>query len=173
LQAGGAIWLTGVFFLESGHDPGSVEVRAAFLVAGLLIAAGIFVSRSWLPARTARLGAICSAVAGLAIGIGFAAGSFMGFLLVYFGVLFALPLGLGLLGVGLWRGGGMPPWAAWIPVLLAAAGAVTYGFHALARQVWDPPDSVMFIIYGVGWMLLGIASLSPFTSIQTQRPSRA
>ena len=53
--------------------------------------------------------------------------------------------------------GDMPPWAAAIPLLLALCGVVTYGFHALARNVWDPPDSVMFILLGVAWLLFGIA----------------
>jgi hypothetical protein len=36
---------------------------------------------------------------------------------------------------------------------------VTYGFHALAREIWDPPDAMLFVILGVGWILLGVAAL--------------
>lgn len=39
-------------------------------------------------------------------------------------------------------------------------GAFTYGFHALAREVWDPSDAVWYSCIGVGWFLLGLASLS-------------
>lgn len=166
LLAGGVLWLTGVVLLESGTDVDSLAVRATFLVAGLLLAVDLYVLRSRLPARTAKVGVICSALTCAGIGVGFASGGFIGFLLAYYGLLFTLPLGLVLVGIGLRTGGGLPSWAVWIPVLLAAAGAITYGFHALAPDLWDPPDSVMFIILGVGWLLLAAAALSPFRSVE-------
>jgi len=91
--------------------------------------------------------------------VGFGIGSFAGFLLAYTGELFLIPLGLALLSLGLWRGGGLPTWAAWIPVVLAGAGLITYGFHALARDIWDPPDAMLFVILGAGWMMLGVAAV--------------
>ena len=101
-----------------------------------------------------------TAVAALLTGVGFAIGSFVGFLLAYASELFVIPVGLALLGLGLWRGGGLPAWASWIPVVLAGAGLITYGFHALAREIWDPPDAMLFVILGVGWMMLGAAAVS-------------
>ena len=65
-----------------------------------------------------------------------------------------------ILAVGLWRGGGLPRWATWIPALLAAAGLITYGFHALVRDIWDPPDAILSIIIGAGWVFLGIAAIA-------------
>lgn len=152
-------WLGAVALLESGGDVDSIDVRALFLVAGLLIAFDLWRLRPRLPSRLARVGATVTAAASLVTGAGFALGSFAGFLLAYAGELFLIPLGLALLGLGLWRGGGLPTWAAWIPVVLAAAGAVTYGFHALAREVWDPPDAMLFVILGAGWMMLGVAAV--------------
>jgi hypothetical protein len=54
----------------------------------------------------------------------------------------------------------MPGRATWIPAFMAGAGLITYGFHALARDLWDPPDAVLFIIIGAGWVLLGIAAIA-------------
>jgi hypothetical protein len=43
--------------------------------------------------------------------------------------------------------------------MLAVAGVITYGFHALARDIWDPPDAMLFVILGAGWVLLGLAAV--------------
>ena len=137
-----------------------MDVRSLFLLAGILIAFDLWRLRSHLPSRLARAGAAVTAVAALLTGVGFAIGSFAGFLLAYAGELFIIPAGLALLGIGLWRGGGLPAWAPWIPVVLAGAGLITYGFHALAREIWDPPDAMLFVILGAGWMLLGAAAVS-------------
>jgi hypothetical protein len=158
LLAGGALWLGAVALLESGRDIDSVDVRALFLVAGLLIAVDLWRLRSRLPSRLARTGAGVTAAASLVTGVGFGIGSFAGFLLAYTGELFLIPLGLALLGLGLSKGG-LPTWAAWIPVMLAVAGVITYGFHALARDIWDPPDAMLFVILGAGWVLLGLAAV--------------
>jgi len=160
LLAGGALWLGAVVRLESGGDVDSTDVRTLFLLAGLLIAFDLWRLRAHLPSRLARAGAAVTAVAAFLTGVGFAVGSFVGFLLAYTNELFVIPVGLALLGLGLWRGGGLPAWASWIPVVLAAAGLITYGFHALAREIWDPPDAMLFVILGVGWMMLGAAAVS-------------
>lgn len=160
LLAGGALWLSAVVLLESGFAVDTIAVRTLFLAAGLLIALDLWRLRERLPSRLARTGAAVTAAAALLTGLGFAIGSFAGFLLAYTGELFLIPLGLALLSIGLWRGGGLPTWAAWIPIVLAGAGLITYGFHAVAPEIWDPPDAVLFVILGVGWMMLGIAALN-------------
>lgn len=160
LLAGGALWLGAVARLESGGDADSSDVRTLFLLAGLLIAFDLWRLRTRLSSRVARAGAAVTATAALLTGAGFAIGSFAGFMLAYTGELFLIPLGLALLGLGLWRGGGLPRWAPWIPIALAGAGLITYGFHALAREVWDPPDAMLFVILGAGWMMLGAAAAS-------------
>jgi hypothetical protein len=50
-----------------------------------------------------------------------------------------------------------PGWAKWLPYAMFATAVVTYGFHALARDVWDPSDAVWFVALGLGWLVLGIA----------------
>jgi hypothetical protein len=159
LLTGGVLWLGAVALLESGGDVDELGVRALFLVSGLLIALDLGRLRSRLPSPVARLGAAVTMVAALMTGLGLGMGTYAGFLLAYTGELFLVPLGLALLGLGLSRGGGLTTWAPWIPVALAGAGLITYGFHALARDVWDPPDAMLFVILGVGWMLLGVAAL--------------
>jgi len=154
------MWLAGVALLESGVDVDSFVVQACFLVAGLSAGLGLWGLRPRLPSRVARIGAMWTAFTAAVVGVGFALGSFVGFILVYVGQLFLIPLGMALLGVGLWRRGGLPRWATWIPVFMAVAGLITYGFHALAREVWDPPDAVLFIIIGAGWVLLGFAAIA-------------
>lgn len=159
LLAGGALWLSAVALLETGADVDSITIRTLFLVAGLMVALDLWRLRRRLPSLFAQTGAALTAAAALLTGLGFGIGSFAGFLLAYTAVLFLIPLGLALLSLGLWRGGGLPTWATWIPVVLACAGLVTYGFHALAREIWDPPDAVLFVILGAGWMAVGGAAL--------------
>ena len=160
LVAGGAMWLVGVAFLESGVDVDSFAVRGCFFVAGLLAGLGLWDLRARLPSKVAKVGATLTAVTAALVAVGFALGSFVGFLLVYVGQLFLIPLGMVILGVGLWRGGGLPGWATWIPAFMACAGLITYGFHALARDIWDPADAMLFIIIGAGWVLLGSAAIA-------------
>ena len=64
-----------------------------FLLAGVLIAFDLWRLRTRLPSRLARAGAAVTSVAALLTGVGFAIGSFAGFLLAYAGELFAIPLG--------------------------------------------------------------------------------
>jgi hypothetical protein len=101
-----------------------------------------------------------TAVAAILVALGFAFGSFGGFLLVHTSHLFAIPIGLVMLAVGLLRGGGLTSWARWIPVFMAGVGLITYGFHAMARDIWDPADAIVFIVVGVGWLLLGAGDIS-------------
>ena len=157
LLAGGGIWLGAVALLESGVDVDSFAVRGCFFAAGLLVGLGLWHLRARLPSTVARVGSMLTAVTAALVAAGFALGSFAGFLLVYVGLLFLISVGMVILAVGLWRGGGLPGWATWIPAFLAGAGLITYGFHALARDIWDPPDAMLFIIVGAGWVLLGIA----------------
>jgi len=160
LGVGGALWLVGVVLLESGLDVDSVAVRGCFFAAGLLVGLGLWGLRTRLPSKVAKCGAAFTAFTAALVAVGFAIGSFAGFLLVYVGQLFLIPLGMVTLAVGLWRRGGLPAWATWIPVFMAGAGLVTYGFHALARDIWDPPDATLFVIIGTGWVLLGIATIA-------------
>lgn len=160
LLAGGAMWLGGVGLLESGVDVDSFAVRGCFFAAGLLVGLGLWGLRARLPSTVAKVGSTLTAVTAALVAVGFALGSFVGFLLVYVGLLFVIPLGMVILAVGLWRGGGLPGWATWIPAFMAGAGVITYGFHALARDIWDPPDAMLFIIIGAGWVLLGIAAIA-------------
>ena len=163
LITGGVLWLAGVGLLESGRDIESWSVRVGFTAAGILIAVDLVALRARLPSRVARVGVVALAAAAAGVGVGVASDSYPGFLAAYVGLLFVIPVSMALFGLGLWRGGGLPAWATWIPLLLAGAGVVTYGFHAIAREIWDPPDSVMFLILGLGWLLVGVAAL--------QRPS--
>lgn len=146
--------------LESGLHVDSFAVRACFFVAGLLAGLGLWGLRTPLPSLVAKCGAMLTAFTVALVAVGFAIGSFAGFLLVYVGQLFLIPLGMVILAVGLWRRGGLPAWATWIPAFMAGAGLVTYGFHALARDIWDPPDATLFVIIGAGWVLLGIAAIA-------------
>lgn len=160
LLAGGALWLSAVALLESGVDVDSFAVRGCFFAAGLLVGLGLWGFRAHLPSKVAKVGATLTAVTAALVAVGFALGSFLGFVLVYVGQLFLIPLGMVVLAVGLWRGGGLPGWATWIPAFMAIAELITYGFHALARDIWDPPDAMLFIVVGAGWVLLGIAAIA-------------
>ncbi|HSV37538.1 MAG TPA: hypothetical protein VLI04_02160, partial [Nocardioidaceae bacterium] len=115
--------------------------------------------RHRLTVRLGRTGVILSAFVAAGAGVGLATDSFLGFIAAYFGLLFVLPVALVLLSVGIFRGTGLPGWAAWIPVALAGVGVVTYGFHAFARELWDPADWVLFALFGLTWMAFGVASL--------------
>lgn len=86
--------------------------------------------------------------------------TFLAFLLAYSVGLFVLPAAFIVLGLGVLRSVVFPGWAKWVPLATAAAGAITYGFHALASEVWDPSDAVWCTCIGVSWLLLGLASLS-------------
>jgi len=152
-----------VALLQAGVDldtAASVAPRSGFGLGGLLIGIGAFfgLGRN-LPSRTARVGAAMSGVTLLLTGLGLTIGTYFGFLLGYFGLLFLHPISLLLLGFGLLRSGGLARWARAVPLVMLAVAALTYGFHALFPQVWDPPDALLFTVVGVGWLLLGLAAI--------------
>ncbi len=70
-----------------------------------------------------------------------------------------------------------PRCGKWIPFSVVGVAALTYGFHAVARDVWDPPDAVWLVALGVGWVLLGptIARFTPAEGheVPSQFPSIA
>ncbi|HVE75913.1 MAG TPA: hypothetical protein VND22_03995 [Actinomycetota bacterium] len=107
---------------------------------------------------TGRVGAILCAVTCLLMGVSMVVGSFLSFLVLYWGGLFVLPVAALVLGLGMVRGGGLPWWGSAPVLLIPAVGVVTYGFHTLARETWDPPDVVYFTTLGVAWALLGWAN---------------
>lgn len=80
--------MVGVLMLESGLDTDTSPVRVAFVSAGLLLAVDLCRVRRGLSARTARVGAVLTAITALAVGLGFGFGSFVGFIAAYTGVLF-------------------------------------------------------------------------------------
>ena len=164
LVLGSAIWLEGVVVLETMMESLEDDLPIAFRVlaaaAGMAVAWGQWRLGSDLTKRLARVGARLGAIGAGAVGLGFGIGGFLGFSLSYFGLLFVVPFALVLLGVGLIGTNDLGRWGRWVPFLTAAVGVVTYGFHALARTIWDPSDLVWFIGMGVGWLLLGIATLT-------------
>lgn len=164
LVLGGVLWLAGVVVLEtlmeSLVDDLPIGFRLLALAAGIAVAWGQWQLASALTARLARVGARIGAIGAGAVGLGFGIGGFLGFSLSYVGLLFVVPLGLILLGLGLIGTTDLDRWGRWIPLLAAAVAVITYGFHALARTIWDPSDLVWFIGMGLGWLLLGIATLT-------------
>ena len=164
LVLGGAIWLAGVVVLEtmmeSLEDDLPFVFRVLALLAGIAVAWGQWRLGSDLSKRLARVGARLGAIGAGAVGLGFGIGGFLGFSLSYFGLLFVVPFGLLLLGVGLMGTNDLDRWGRLVPFLTAAVGVITYGFHVLARTIWDPSDLVWFVGMGVGWSLLGFATLA-------------
>lgn len=168
ISAGGIAWLVGVLVLETTYTDTDDDLPVIFLVLALFggIAAGwgIWAMARSLDNRLARFGGRLVGVSSAIFGIGFGLDllpfdAFLGFLLAYTFGLFILPLGFFLLGIGVLPSAVFPGWAKWVPLSVAAMAAITYGFHALAREVWDPPDAVWFIGLGIGWLLIGLASL--------------
>jgi hypothetical protein len=165
VSAGGLAWLAGVLILETTIDSVDDDLPVSFLLlavlAGTLVALGTWKASSGLERRSARVGmgsvAVCSAILGIGFGLDAFPGMFLGFLLSYTVGLFALPAAFLVLGLGVARSLIFPGWGKWIPFAVFATAAVTYGFHALAREVWDPADAVWFGALGVGWVLLGVA----------------
>ncbi len=169
IAAGGTAWLAGVAVLELTYSDSDESFPPLFpvlaLFAGLSVGWGLWSVARSMDRPAARLGSrlvgVSSAVFGIGFGLDLLPGDvFIGFLLAYTVGLFVLPVALVFMGVGVIRSAAFPRWAKWVPLSTAAAGAITYGFHALAREVWDPSDAIWFICVGVGWLLLGLASLS-------------
>ena len=79
-------------------------VRGCFFAAGLLVGLGLWGFRARLPSKVAKVGATLTAVTAALVAVGFALGSFVGFVLVYVGQLFLIPLGMVILAVGLVEG---------------------------------------------------------------------
>ena len=82
---------------------------------------------------------------------------FLAFLLSYSVGLFLLPVGFLVFGLGIAKSTIYPGWAKWLPFVLFAVAFITYGFHPLARNVWDPSDAVWYTSLGLGWVVLGAA----------------
>jgi hypothetical protein len=164
LVLGGVLWLAGVVVLEtlmeSLEDDLPIGFRLLALTAGVAVAWGQWRLAADLTTRVGRVGARLGAIGAGAVGLGFGIGGFLGFSLSYFGLLFVVPLALILLGVGLIGTTDLDRWGRWIPFLAAAVAVITYGFHALARTIWDPSDVLWFIGMGLGWLLLGFATLT-------------
>ena len=163
---GGILWLAGVVVLEAQHDQESDSLPPAFpalaVLAGALVCRGMWVAARTWPRRMARVSARLMAACALMLGLGFGAhllpfDTFLAFLVSYTVLLFLLPVAFAALGVVALRAPPLPHWAGWSALAVAASAVVTYGFHALARDVWDPPDAVWFIAVGGGWVLLGVA----------------
>ncbi len=172
ISAGGLAWLAGIVVLESMYKEPEDSFPIAFpvlaLLAGLSVGWGLWSVARSIDRRTARLGSRLVGASATVLGVGFGlellpGDTWLAFLLAYSVGLFILPVAFIILGVGVLRSRVFPGWAKWVPLATAAAGAVTYGFHALAREVWDPSDAVWYSSVGVSWLLLGLASLNiPF-----------
>jgi len=162
---GGLAWLAGVLILELTFDPDTDSLPLSFSLlatfAGAAVGWGCWRAASELDGGLGRLGmratAACSAALGLGFGFDLIPNFWIGFLLAYSFGLFILPVALLLLGIGVVRSQVFPTWAKVVPFALLAVAAVTYGFHALARDVWDPSDAIWYFAIGVGWVLLGVA----------------
>ncbi len=166
IALGGVAWLGGVVTLETTYQETNDSFPVAFpllaLLAGLSVGWGLWTAAMSLDLKAARIGARLVAAAAAALGIGFGldlvpGDAFLGFLLAYSVGLFVLPIGFIVLGIGLLRSSVIPQWASWIALSVAAVGGVTYGFHAVAPEIWDPSDVVWYAAIGVGWLLLGVA----------------
>jgi MFS family permease len=163
LVAGALSWLAGVALLVAGvglDSVASVWPRAMFGLAGVLIGVGALAGlRPLLPSRTARVGAAISGVTLLLAGLGLMIGTFVGFIVAYSSVQFLHPVGLLVLGIGLILCGGLPRWAHGVPPAMLGAAALTYGLHTFIPEAWDPPGALLFVVVGVGWLLLGAATV--------------
>ncbi len=166
ISAGGIAWLVGVFILELMFTDSDDDLPIIFLVlalfAGISVGWGLWSLSGIFDNRLARVGGRLVGLSTAIFGIGFGLDllpldTFLGFLLAYSFGLFVLPVGFLILGVGLLPSKAVPSWVKVVPLAVAAVAAITYGFHALARNVWDPPDTVWFVSIGIGWFLLGVA----------------
>lgn len=172
VSLGGVAWLIGVAILELTYDPSRDDLPVSFsllaLVAGLAVGWGCWSSATGLESGLGRVGlrsvGVCSFVLGVGFGLELIPDMFLAFLLSYTVGLFLLPVAFLLFGIGVTASGVYPGWAKWLPYTMFGIAAVTYGFHALAREVWDPSDAVWFGALGFGWSILGIAIASFQTS---------
>ena len=169
ISAGGIAWLAGIVVLESMYEESDDSFPIAFpllaLFAGLSVGWGLWSAARSIDRRAARLGYRLVGASATVLGVGFGlellpGDTFLAFLLAYSVGLFVLPVAFIVLGLGVLRSVVFPGWAKWVPLTTAAAGAITYGFHALAPEVWDPSDAVWYACIGASWLLLGLASAS-------------
>jgi hypothetical protein len=169
VSAGGLAWLAGIVVVESMYTESDGLLPVTFLVlalcAGVSVGWGLWSVARSIDLRIARLGSRLVAASASALGVGFGlellpSDTGLGFLLAYTFSLFVLPIALVVLGLGVQRSVVFPGWAKWVPPATAGAGVVTYGFHALAPEIWDPSDAVWYLSIGVSWVLLGLASLT-------------
>ena len=167
VATGGVFWLLGVLVLQlSVFDPAVDSLPVAFsllaLLAGLFVMWGCWGAAPSLDSTLARVGLRLVGACAAALGAGFGLDlipdmfdMFLAFLLAYTAGLFVLPVAFLVLGLGVRTSGVFPGWAKWVPFLAAGTAVVTYGFHALARDVWDPSDAVWYTAIGGAWVLLG------------------
>ncbi len=149
----------------SGFDPAEDSLPVAFLLlaplAGLCVMWGCWGAAPSLDSKLGRVGlrlvGACAAALGVGFGLDLIPDMFLAFLLAYTVGLFVLPAAFLVLGLGVRTSGVFPGWAKWVPFAAAGAAIVTYGFHALAREVWDPSDAVWYTAIGIAWVLLGVA----------------
>lgn len=175
VSLGGVAWLAGVLVLESTYDSSQDDLPTSFpilaLVAGLAVGWGCWTSASTLESRVGRVGlrsvGVCSLVLGVGFGLDLAPDMFLAFFLAYTVGLFVLPVAFLVFGIGVTGSTVYPRWAKWLPYAVSVTAAVTYGFHALARDIWDPSDAVWFGTLGLGWVILGIA-ITSFSDPATQ-----
>ncbi len=168
------MWLAGVLILELTYDPEldslPVSFEALATAAGIAVASGCWRAARTLERPMGRFGfravAISSGVFGVGFGVGTVPDFFLGFFLTYTVGLFVLPVAFLVMGIGISRSRVFPGWARWVPFATVAAGVTTYGFHALAREVWDPSDAVWFATLGAAWILIGLA----IHSLDVERP---
>jgi len=153
---GGAAWMCGLLALAITDDVDHIAVRLLLGLAGILASAGLWHLAAGFSSRIARVGCRIASGAALAVGGGLAIGTFFGFILAYFGLLFVTPAAFLILAFGLLRSH-VAMWVKTIPWVLALAGTLLYGFHAVAREIWDPHDAFWLAIVGFGWLLLGFA----------------
>jgi hypothetical protein len=165
VSAGGLALVAGVIMLEASLDPGENALPVAFsvlaIIMGVGVGLGLYRFAPQLETRMARISmravSICAAVLGLGFGLDLLGEEgFLGFLVAYSVGLFILPVALLVLGLALFSSRALPAWVKAVPLAMAAVAVVTYFFHALLRDVWDPPDAVWLVSLGIGWVLLGV-----------------
>jgi len=165
VSLGGLAWLAGVVVLEAALDPGDDSLPVAFPILagfmGVTVGFGLYGFAEQLERRMARIGlrlvAICAAMLGLGFALALVAeAGFLGFLISYSVGLFVLPFALLWFGLTVLSSRVLPGWAKAVPLTMTSIAVLTFGFHAVARDIWDPPDAVWFTCIGVGWTLLGL-----------------
>lgn len=168
MSLGGLAWLAGVLILELTFDSLEEDLPVSFLIlalfAGTVVGWGCWSTSPALERTLSRVGlrsvAVCSFVLGLGFGLALVPDMFLAFLLSYSVGLFLLPVAFLVFGIGIAKSTVFPGWAKGLPFVVFAVALITYGFHALARDVWDPSDAVWYTTLGLGWVVLGAAIAS-------------